>query len=84
MENNLDISDSYRTAVNFLPITLIHELSDTEYYIGISNNGNFTDRNCWQIRKIVKNGSVWETTLYPDGSQLSLFKWDDRLTYIYL
>jgi hypothetical protein len=65
-------------------ITLIHEYSSTEYYIGVSNNGRDTSRATWQIRKIVKLGDVWAVTQYPDGDQLFKYVWDDRLTYTYV
>jgi len=66
------------------PITLIHEYSPTEYYIGVSNNSRDTGRNVWKIRKIVKIGNVWATTLYPNGDQKFGFSWDLRLGYTYI
>ena len=66
------------------PITLIHENSSTEYYIGTSNNGRDTSKEIWQIKKIVKIGDVWSVTQFPNGNQEFKFKWDDRLIYTYL
>lgn len=66
------------------PITLIHEYSSTEYYIGISNNGRDTSKNVWQIKRIVKNGDVWSVTQFPDGNQTFNYVWDNRLIYTYL
>jgi hypothetical protein len=92
-ENQTDISDyqnpnmgtaAGNPAPTIAPTTLIHEYSATEYYIGISVNNNNTDANTWSIKKIVKTGNVWATTLYPFGNQNYNFAWDERLNYIYL
>lgn len=65
------------------PITLVHEYSTTEFYVGVSNNGNDTSKANWQIKKISKSGNVWNLNKFPDGDQSFKYVWDDRLTYIY-
>lgn len=78
---NTDFSvDSYKVE----PITLVQEFSSTEYYIGVSRNGWDTSKAHWQIRRILKTGSTWAVTLYPDGDQSFKYIWDDRLSYLYV
>ena len=69
---------------NIEPIQLIDEVSSTEFYIGLSNNGRDTSKEIWKINKITKNGNVWNTSQYPNGSQKFEFIWDNRATYTYL
>ena len=66
------------------PITLIDEVSSTEFYIGISKSGNSPNRPIWQIKKILKTGNVWNVTLYPNGNQTSGYAWSGRTGYSYL
>jgi hypothetical protein len=68
----------------FEPVTLIHTYSETEYYIGVSNNGHDTSREIWQIKKMSKVGDVWYVTQFPNGSQLFNYVWDNRLIYTYI
>jgi len=69
---------------DFQPIELIHEAGATEFYFGLSNNGNDTSKPIWQIKKISKSGDVWATALFPDGNQMFSFIWDERLSYTYV
>jgi len=78
-----DITDSGTQYIVIKPTTLIDEVSLTEYYIGVSNNGNNPNSNIWQIKKIKKTGNVWNITLYPNGSQEFKFIWNNRTEYIY-
>lgn len=66
------------------PITLIHEVSTTEFIIGVSTNGRDTSKPIWKIKKILKTGSVWSTTLFPNGDQRFIFIWDSRIGYTYI
>lgn len=66
------------------PIILIDEISSTEYYIGVSNNGKFRGKAIWKIKKMIKNGTEWDITLFPNGKQSYEFVWDDRTTYTYV
>lgn len=69
---------------NIEPIQLIDEVSSTEFYIGLSNNGRDTSKEIWKINKITKNGNVWNISQFPNGSQKFEFIWDNRATYTYL
>jgi len=64
--------------------TLIDEVSATEYYIGVSDNGKFTNKAVWRIKKIKKTGNVWDVTLFPNGNQSYEFVWNDRTSYTYI
>ena len=66
------------------PIQLVHEYSTTDFFIGVSTNGNDTSKATWQIKKITKVGDVWFTTQFPNGNQLFIFIWDNRLLYTYI
>ena len=81
---NTSINDNNSQYQNIQPIKLIDEHSTTEFYIGTSNNGNYTSRAIWQIKKISKTSSVWNVTQFPDGDQLFGYVWNDRLTYDYV
>jgi hypothetical protein len=81
---NPNFNGTGSTAVVIAPITLIHEYSTTEFYIGISINGADTGTAHWSIRKISKTGTVWMVTQYPNGNQNFNFIWDERLLYTYL
>ena len=61
---------------------LVDEVSDTEFYIGYSQNTKQQDKNNWRIKRIWKVGSVWNFG-FPDGNQNFEFKWDLRDTYTY-
>lgn len=76
-----DFNNEY--GYNFKPYILVDELSDTEIYVGISKNGRSKSKPIWQIKKSVKNGSVWTINEYPNGDQSFSFIWDNRLTYTY-
>lgn len=65
------------------PVTLVHEYSTTEYYVGVSTNGRDTSKATWQIKKISKSGDVWNLNKFPNGDQSFKYIWDERLTYIY-
>jgi hypothetical protein len=67
---------------NISPSTLIDEVSSTEIYIGVSENGNAISENVWEIKKIVKNGTLWRF-LYPDGKQEYNYAWSKRFEYTY-
>jgi len=64
------------------PVTLVDEVSSTEYYIGISHNTKDESRPNWKIKKIWKDGTTWRFE-YPDGRQEFKFIWSDRLSYTY-
>lgn len=68
--------------INYDGIMLIDELSDTEVYIGYSQENSRSDKEQWRIRRIWQVGSVWYFG-FPDGEQEFKFVWDDRLTYTY-
>lgn len=68
---------------NYTPNTLIDEVSSTEYYIGISNNGSNINSPTWKIRKVIKIGTTWNTSLYPNGDQGFSFIWNNRAIYSY-
>jgi len=65
-------------------ITLIDEVSSTEIYVGISNNGSNIFEPFWRIKKIIKNGNVWSITLFPNGDQRFIYIWNNRASYTYL
>jgi len=90
-ETQTDISDyqnpnmgtgTGNTAMYIAPKTLIHEYSTTEFYVGVSISGVDTAAPIWSIRKIVKTGNVWATTLYPNGDQGFNYIWNERLNYL--
>lgn len=61
---------------------LVDEVSDTEYYIGISDNTKHKGEGNWRIKRIWKIGSVWNFG-FPDGNQDFVFSWDLRDSYSY-
>ena len=61
---------------------LVDEVSDTEFYIGYSQNTPIKDTNNWRIKRIWQVGSVWNFG-FPDGNQNFVFNWDLRDTYTY-
>ncbi len=61
--------DSYKSE----PIVLVDEVSTNEIYIGVSINGKKTDKPIWQIKRVVKNGNIWDVSQYPDGNQNFIF-----------
>ena len=68
----------------FEPITLIDEVSGEEFYIGVSNNGRDTSRPVWKIKKIWKDGTIWNVG-FPSGDQMFSYIWDERASsYTYL
>ena len=69
--------------IDFEVPTLIDEMSETEYYVGVSINGGNPYANSWKIKRIMKNGNVWSTT-YPSADQGFNFIWSDRYSYNYL
>ena len=79
MENNIGISQQQHDIENIL---LVDELSDTEYYIGVSNNFSDPAKANWKIKRIWKVGNVWKFE-FPNGSQEFKWIWDDRLSYSY-
>ena len=56
-------------------ITLIDEVSSTEIYVGISNNGSNIFEPFWRIKKIIKNGKVDDLSVY----NLSIGEGDDQM-----
>ena len=78
---NIDNNNLYWA--NRQNIKLIDEVSETEIYIGISKQGNSTDKPIWQINKMLKSGTVWNTSLFPNADQNFSFIWDNRTTYTY-
>lgn len=77
LENNMN-----ENPINYSPTKLIDEVSDSEYYIGISDNGNTKSASTWEIQKCIKTGTIWEF-LYPDGDQGFSYVWNDRTSYTY-
>jgi hypothetical protein len=67
---------------NLDPVQKIDELSNTEYYIGHSINGNDPSKATWKIKRIWKVSTIWNIG-YPSGSQDFSFIFDDRFTYTY-
>lgn len=67
---------------NYEPNTLIDEVSETEIYLGISNNSSNVSGTTWQIKKRWKVGTVWFAG-YPDGKQTFEFTWGNKNSYTY-
>lgn len=67
---------------NLEPYRYIDEVTDELFYIGVSNNGNSTDRPIWNIKKIEKIGTEWRVS-FPEGKQQFKFVWDERYLYDY-
>lgn len=61
---------------------LIDEVSNTEFYIGVSRNSSDVSKPSWKIQRIWKMGTIWKFG-YPDGDQRFKFIWEDRFTYSY-
>lgn len=76
-----NFNDSFNEQPPYLiePVTLVDQVSSTEFYIGISNNGSDTSRPIWRIKKIWQDNTVWKFQ-FPNGDQSFLYIWDDRLT----
>lgn len=77
-------TDINARSYNFEPAILIHELSESEIYVGVSNNGGNVTASTWQIKKSVKIGDIWKINLFPDGDQSFSYVWNNRLTYTYI
>ena len=65
------------------PPFLVHEVSDTEYYIGTSRRFSKEDDPHWRIQRIWQSGSVWYFG-YPDGDQAFKYEWSSRFGYTYI
>jgi hypothetical protein len=63
--------------------TLIDEVDSTTTYIGKAKTGSSTSDAVWQIKKIVKTGTVTEI-LFADGDENYDNKWTERETLSYL
>jgi len=68
---------------NIEPRKLIDEVTQENFYLGVSNNGNNTSRPIWLIKRIWKVGSVWNIG-FPNGRQEFKFVWNDRYSYDYM
>ena len=68
---------------NFNPATLIDEVSSDEIYIGNSSGGKDGNASNWLIKKIWKDGTIWNIG-FPNGDQSFKFIWNDRASYTYL
>lgn len=66
------------------PYTLVDEVSPTEIYVGVSVSGRDGGKATWQIKRIIKNGSTWFVTQFPDGDQAFKFIWDNRFSYSFV
>ena len=64
------------------PPMLVHEVSDTEYYIGTSRRFSAEDDEKWRIQRIWKVGAVWNFG-YPNGDQSFSYQWSGRFGYSY-
>ena len=73
-----DNSQSYTLGA----LTLIDEVSSTEYYIGISSGSKDGSIASWNIKKIWQDGTVWKTE-FPNGDQSFTFIWNNRAGYTY-
>lgn len=80
MLQNSDLNTQFQAQE---PITLVHEYSATEFYVGVSTNGSDTSKATWQIKKISKSGDIWNLNRFPGGDQSFKYIWDERLVYIY-
>lgn len=67
---------------NHIAPFLVDEVSDTEYYIGESDNTPKQGQLNWRIKRIWKVGNVWNFG-FPDGNQDYIWNWDLRDTYVY-
>lgn len=70
-------------AYDIVPIEIIDEYSETEFYYGTSINGSDVNRNIWRIKKMSKVENIWNLTLFPDGDQSFSYSWSERLNYVY-
>jgi hypothetical protein len=59
---------------------------DTETYLGFPKHGmgNHEDAPIWAIKLIQVDRDDVTRILYPNGSKMKEFVWDDRATYEYL
>lgn len=64
------------------PNTIIDEVSNTEYYIGTSENGIDLSKPTWKIKRILKVGNIWKFG-YPNGNQTYEYVWNSRYEYAY-
>jgi hypothetical protein len=65
------------------PPMLVDEVSETEYYIGVSRNTSDQSYPKWRIQRIVKTGNVWKISEYPNGDQSFSYVWANRYGYTY-
>lgn len=61
---------------------LVDEVSSTEFYIGTTNKNKDTSAEVWRIKKIWKDGNVWNFG-FPNGDQSYTFIWSARDTLTY-
>jgi hypothetical protein len=77
MENEFNLNP-----YNFEPSMIIDEVSNEEYYIGITNNNNVASSSNWKIKKVWKIDTIWRFG-FPDGNQSFSYVWNDRFDYNY-
>ena len=64
------------------PYQIFDVVSDDVFYIGISGQGN-TSSATWKIKKFWTINGITKMG-FPDGSQDSIFKWNNRTNYTYI
>jgi hypothetical protein len=77
-----NLIDNQGNYVALQPTSLIEEVSLTEYYIGTSVNGKIQTAPTWVIKKVWKDGTVWNVG-FPSGDQGGNYAWTERGTYTY-
>lgn len=80
LNDSLDINVQQH---NIDPVMLVDEVSSIEYYIGVSRSYSDPTKLNWRIKKIWKDGSVWNFG-FPSGDQKFEYAWSERLNYNYM
>ena len=63
--------------------TRIDCVTDELYYLGWAEYGSDESEPVWKIRRIQKNGTIWEQK-YAGGEQFFRYRWSNRSMLTYL
>ena len=79
--------NNFLTNMGKIPIhkesyVLTDVVNSEEIYVGTSQRGNKPDIECWRIKKIWKDGTVWYMG-FPNKDQSFSFTWNKRGDYNY-
>lgn len=80
-ENNF-LTNMGEIPVNKESYVLTDVVDSDEIYVGTSQRGYKPDVECWRIKKLWKEDTIWYMG-FPDANQSFAFIWDERKQYNY-